>query len=544
MGKYDDAIQIYQEIINDYPTSDFLHQTAQRKISNIKSALSNLQKQQEHFQNYPNTDLAIQAVFQMAELYRTDLNHPQKAIEQYRSIVEQFPNDAIAPEAQWWIGQLSHKALHLEEEAVSEYQKVIQYYPTSSFAGEAYFQIGRIHEERGRYQEALEAFNSIITNYPSFWKYSVVFYLQGVCYEKLMDYSNAITAYKIFINAYLSEVDYVRLGDIGKYSENKLKISTEIEAKIRELQTALPKVEWEKAQALTQKGDYQKALPIYRKILSIAPDSQYGQRSKNELKHTEIMAAIQQWHNEIEEQPKSLTATIAQFRIAETYEKKLQDYQRAIVEYRKLVDEKRKLSWGSKALYQIGSIYNYNLQNTNDAIKAYSELIEKYPQSRESMMAKYQLAEIYRSQSKYQDAIETYQEIIAYPERNWYSGDGYIDSFADAAQFHIGVVNYENLRDHKSALLTFQQFIHDRPDSPRLAAAYVFIGLINEEQEIYQLAADSFEKAIDLVVNSNSVQASNLVNEVVSMDFGGSEPMTVLKRLRQKLEQINSKARE
>ena len=36
------------------------------------------------------------------------------------------------------------------------------------------------------------------------------------------------------------------------------------------------------------------------------------------------------------------------------------------------------------------------------------------------MMAYYQLAEIYRSLNKYQAAIAAYQEIIAYPERNWY----------------------------------------------------------------------------------------------------------------------------
>ena len=252
-----------------------------------------------------------------------------------------------------------------------------------------------------------------------------------------------------------------------------------------------------------------------------------------------MLAAIQRWQNQIDEHPQSLTAVIAQFRIAETYEKELRDYQRAIAEYRKLIDEEQESSWASKALYQIGSIYRHNLENNRNAMEAYQELIRKYPKSREAMMAHYQLAEIYRSLSKYQAAIRAYQEIIAYPERNWYSGDGYVDSFADAAQFHIGVVNYENLRDHKTALLTFQKFIHDRPNSPRLAAAYVFIALISEEQKDYQLAAESFERAVDLVLSSNSVQVSNLINEVICMDFGGSEPMTVLKRLRQKLEQIN-----
>ncbi len=545
MGEYNNAIRLYQEIVNDYSKSDFPYQIAQRKIVNIRNALSDLEKQQRIIQNSAHKSPAIQARLDIAELYHTDLNQPQKAIEQYRVVVEQNPFVAKAPEAQWRVGYILGKVLHLSEEAVTAYRKVIQSYSNSNFAAEAYFQIGRIRESQGQYHESLMAFTHIITDYPAFWKYPAVFYWQGICYERLQDYKSAIDAYKIFLNVYLPDVDPVRLGDIGRYSENTLKIETEIEANIRRLQTDMPKVEWQKAQKLIRAGDYAAALPLYQNVISIAPESQYAQQAKASLKKTELRAAIQQWQKDIATHPQTITAVLAQFRIAETYEEGLHvlhdNYHEAIAEYRKVVAMAQEPSWAAKALYQIGIIYAHNLGDTDAATRTYQEVIHKYPDSTQAVMAQYQLAEIYRVLNKYTDALKAYHEIIAYPEHNLYSGEGYMDSFADAAQFRIGVVNYENLRDHKAALAAFHEFIKSRPSSPRLAAAYVFIGLINEGQANYQLATDAFEKAFDLVFSSNSVQAEKVVNEVISMDFGGSEQVQVLKRLRQKLGQLRVK---
>ena len=538
MGQYDDAIEAYQKILK-LPPSGSSYSTIRGKIRAIKNAIALLKEEQKVIEERANTPLAIQAQFRMAELYWRDLNTPHKAIEEFDKLIAEYPRTSVAPEAQWWIGHIYGKKLYKYTQATSAYQKVIQHYPTSNFAAESQFQIGNIYRDQDRYQEALQVFFNIATEYPSFWRLSAVFYWQGVCYEYLQDYSNAIDSYRTFLTVYLSEVDYGRLGDIGKYNESKLKVEDEIETKIRLLKEDMPRVEFQKAEELAQRGEYLAIPPIYRKIISIAPDSQYAKKAKEELRHAELMAAIQQWQNAISEQPDTFAAVLAQFHIAKTYEEKLQDYRQAIEEYRKIVTKSQNPSWAAKALYNIGSIL-YNLEDNEEAIKAFTKLITEYPESTEAMMANYQLGEIYRSLSKYVDALKFYNQTIAYPGRNWHSRGGYVDSFADAAQFRIGVVNYENLKNLADALSEFDKFVKTRSASPRLAACYVFIGWINQEQKKYERASDAFRQAYDLVLNGNSVQAAMIAKEVRVMDFGGTEPMAVLKRLRQKLDELDA----
>ena len=538
-GKYDSAITAYQNIVNDYPPSGSSLATIRGKIRAIKNAIARLKEEQKVIEERANTPLAIQARFRVSELYWRDLNTPQKAIEEFEKLIAEYPHASVASEAQWWIGHIYSKKLYKYTQAISAYQKVIQNYPTSNFAAESQFQIGNIYKNQGEYQQALQAFLNITTEYPSFWRLSAVFYWQGVCYEHLKDYSDAIGAYRTFVTVYLPEADYARLGDIGKYKESKLKIEDEIETKIRLLREDMPRVEYQKAEELTQRGEHLAIPPIYRKIISTAPDSQYAKKAREKLKHAELMSAIQRWQHTIDEQPDSSAAVLAQFRIAETYEEKFQNHRKAVEEYRKIVTKPQEPSWAGKALYRIGSIL-YNLEDTREAIEAYTKLIAEYPESTEAMAANYQLGEIYRSLNKYVDALKFYHKTIAYPGRNWYSRGGYVDSFADAAQFRIGVVNYENLRNLAEALSVFEEFVKTRRESPRLAACYVFIGLINQDQKKYKLASDAFQKAYDLVLNSNSVQAAMIAREVKDMDFGGTEPVAVLKRLRQKLDELDA----
>jgi len=541
MGKYDDAITAYQNIVNDYPPSSSSHSTIKEKIRTIQNAIVRLKEQQKVIEEHTSTPLAIQARFRVAELYWWDLNNPQKSIEEYEKLVSEYPHTSVAPQAQWRIGYLYGKKLHSYTEAISAYQKVIQNYPTSALAAESQFQIGRIYESRGEHQKAIKAFLNITTEYPSFWRLPAVFYWQGVCYERMKDYSNAINSYRTFVTVYLLEADYVRLDDIGRYKEPKHKIEDDIETKIRLLRENMPRVEFQKAEELAKKGEYLAIPPIYRKIMSIASNSQYAEKARDKLKHAELMAAIQRWQNTIKKQPDSFAAVLAQFRIAETYKKEFKDYRKAVEEYRKLVTTSQEPSLTAKALYQIGLVFTYNLEDTNKAIETYTKLIEEYPTSTQAMMANYQLGEISRSLNKYTDALKFYHQTIAYPGRNWYSGDGYVDSFADAAQFRIGVVNYENLRNLTAALSVFEEFVKTRRKSPRLAACYVFIGLINQEQKKYKPAFNVFHRAYDLVLHSNnSIQAAMIVEEVKSMDFGGAEPMAVLKRLSQKLDELDA----
>jgi TolA-binding protein len=67
----------------------------------------------------------------------------------------------------------------------------------------------------------------------------------------------------------------------------------------------------------------------------------------------------------------------------------------------------------------------------------------------------YTLAQEYSEKGDFQSAIETYQELLkAYPD----------SPLAYKAQFLIGFVYSENLKDQENAKINYQKVIHDYPD--------------------------------------------------------------------------------
>jgi len=557
IGKYDQAIGTYERLIEDYPQSGLSNRIVQRKVQNIKTALSKLNEQEKIIQRNPQNraDLkngnrskdtilvAIQAHFQIAELLRTSLNNPEDAITRYEELLKRYPYSSVAPEAGWRIGDVYDKVLNSKDKAIEAYKDVVVKYPTSHFAAEALFRIGRIYEEGGNCGKALDAFDELIQQWPDFWKLPAVFYWKGKCLEELKDYGQAINAYKTFVIAYLPQTDQARLGDIGKYQQSKLKIESEIENKINALQAQMPSVEWGKAQVLIEKGNYLEALPIYRKLPTIAPNSKWAEDAKKQIRTIEYQAGIQRLRKKIESLPPGdYQAMIAQERIAEIYERELKDYDKAIAEYNLVLSNYPKNSLSAKALYRIGTIYAKKIEKTDKAIKIYNRLIKDFPNSSFSTMANYELAEVYCSVGKYKEAIAAYENVLKCPSRTHYNiGNGYTDSFADRAQFRIGRILYQNLRDFNSAEKAFNAFVEEHLDSPRLAAAYVFLSLISEEQKEYVKTVKYLQKAIDLILSNGSIQSEMIVNEIPTITLPDKEPMTVLKYLKDKINSLKYK---
>lgn len=548
IGKYDKAIQTYEDLLKDYSQSGFSSRIVQRKIQNIKTALTELEAQKKIMQSTTQNSVSAQAHFQIAELLRTSLNSPEDAIARYTQLVKQYPKSSVAPEAIWRIGYVYDKILNLNDKAIEAYNKVVDNYPTSHFSPEALFRIGRIYKEKGNYAKALDAFDKLIQKSPDFWKLPAVFYWKGICLEKLKNYSQAIDAYKIFLFVYLPQLDQAHLGDIGKYQQSKLKIEIEIEGKISALQAKLsideqkntqtqtPKIKWKKAQALIEKGNYSEAVPIYRKLPLITPNSNWAKKAKRQIRTVEYKSGIQQLRKTIKSLPSGdYNAMIAQERIGGIFERELKDYDKAIEEYNLVLSNYPNNSLSARVLYRIGTIYVKKTGEPDKAMKVYNQLIKEFPDSSEFSMANYQLATIYCSEGKYRKAISAYENVLSTPSRTHYIGNGYTDSFADQAQFRIGRVLYQNLQQLNSAEETFNKFVKKRPDSPRLAAAYVFLGLINNEQKKYNKAVTNLQKAIDLIIKDGSIQSEMIINEIPSISLSDKEPKTLLKYLNDKI---------
>jgi outer membrane protein assembly factor BamD len=117
MGKYYDAYQAYQKIINKYPFSTRTEDVLQQEYIVAQKLI-----------DYRTSFVGI------------NMTGENAAIEVYRKIIENAPYGKLAASSQYKIG-LTLKAKGYFDEATKEFQKVVDSYPDSEWAEPAKFQI-------------------------------------------------------------------------------------------------------------------------------------------------------------------------------------------------------------------------------------------------------------------------------------------------------------------------------------------------------------------------------------------------------------------
>ena len=539
MGEHGKAIQNLRTLVDMAPETHFVHKMGSQKIRDIRTALKDLMMQREIIRTYKGTPLEAVALSQIAELYRihSQLNQPERAIETYQELLKKHPTDKLAAEAQWRIAHLRHTALHQLPLAIDAYQKVADNFPTSNFAAEALFHIANLHREAGKYQEALTVYDTIAKRYPNFWIMHAVFYWSGICHEKIQHYTKARKAFKIFLNVYLPTLDPVYLGQIAMYDKNVTEVTELLRAKIKALTQLIPKHKFEKLEKAVENNRYNEALAIVHDLIVTVPNSQFAKRAAAQLRSIEHNAAIQNLLAQINSQGlKTAEKVRAQLQIATIYERQLLDYSKAVDAYSEVVQKYPKSSYAAEARYRIGIIYADILEKPNSALKTFNAVIKQHPNTLQAMMATFQVGEIYRKLQRFDEALQAYQTTISYPERELYLSDGYKDSYTDRALFRIGRVHYEDQR-YTDARFAFEEFIKNRPGSPRLVTAHVYLAVMHEESGEEDAAAEHYQKAERMLTN-NPVQMQMLIDEAGTLGF--QSPDTVIKFLQDRQKRLKT----
>ena len=539
MGKYEQAIQTYQTLVDVAPESHFAYKIGLQKIRGIQTALENLQVQERIIDTYKGTPLAAVAQFQIAELYRTpsQLNQPERAIAAYQVLLKTHPTAKLAPEAQWRIAHLRHTALNQLSLAIVEYQKVADDFPTSNFAAEALFQIANLHRKAAAYTEALTVFEALAAKYPNFWNMHAVFYWSGICHEHNQNYGEALIAFKTFLHVHLPHLDPAYLGQIGMYDKNVSEVTALLREKIDTLTQQLPRVEWEKLEKAIAKTDYITALTIIRYLIANAPNTVYAKRAAAQHHAIRHRAAIQTLQTQIQkETPNSAERVRAQLQIGTIYERELQDYPKAVDAYKALVKAHPESAYAAEALYRTGIIYAEKLDTPNTALQTYKAVIAQHPNSLHAMMANFQLGEIYRKLQRYNEALQAYRTTLGYPERELYLPGGHKDSFADRAQFRIGRVHYEDQR-YTEARFAFEEFIQNRKGSPRFAAAHIYLAVMHQEAGEKDSAKTYYRKAQKLL-NDNPIQLQTVIDEAGTLGLHSTD--TVTQFLQERLKRLET----
>ena len=556
-GKYDKAIEEYQKVVKDYPETGY-DRIATDDIKGINDALAEIELYNKAIEKYPGTWISAEIQFEIAELCLSpqNLNNPKQAIKEYSKVAEGYANNPKSAEALFKIADTYRSVLHLPLEAISAYQKLLDSdFSASRLGAEAMFQIGMIYySDLHDYAKASGMFGKFLKDYPTYWKFPAGIYWQGMCYEQLKNYDDAVKAFELFIQLYPDEESNLS-ADIGRLGERDVK--SRIRKKVDDLKKLAPKALLDEAERLRSTGKYCEALTVYRELMAKYPDTDYVKDAKDKASKIEILAEIQMWQEKVK---KADDVAAVQYRIAEIYDTEIYDYPRALKEYKVVIDEYPGTYWAGEALYRTGLIYSGLISsrktgknvkklvkpNYDEAIEKFNQLIHGYPTTFRSAEAHYQMGEIYRIHlNKYDKALEEYEKVLKdYPRKIFHEREGYKDSLTDQAQLKIGRIYYENLKNSDMALKTFTKFLADYPDSCRKAAAYSFIAAIQEDQKDYNSAITSMEKIINIVANSN-VQSLYFIKDSVSgfrpSELGAGVPdlqQDIIKRLRQKISQL------
>ena len=533
MGNYHDAIQTYDRLIKLAPVDHLVHKTGLQKIRDINNARAALREQQRIAIQYEGTPLGAIAQFQIAELYRNhaQLNQPEKAIAKYEELLKAHPDATMAPEARWRIAHLRRTVLHQSALAMATYRKVIEDYPASNFAAEALFQIANIHRTTEKYSLAVPVFEKLKQRHPDFWNMHAVIYWIGVCYEKKLDYPKAIAAYETFLHAYLPQLDPGYLGQISMHDRSVSEVKAQIEKKIQNLTEQMSETELGRLNAARADQNFSLALSIARNLIATAPHTPQAKQAAEQLFTLQQLAAIENLHEQVQNNTlPPIEAARARLQIGTIYERQLQDYPKAIAAYQTVSKHHPNATYSAEALYRSGFVYAEQLSMPNEALAAYKMIIATHPDTLQAMMAHFQLGELYRKLNRYNEALQAYKTTIDYPERDRYLAGGYKDSFADRAQFRIGRVHYDDGR-YKEARFAFEEFIQNRIHSPRLAAAYIYLAAINENQNQKAQAAYFYERAEE-VLTDNPVQMEALIEETRTLgNFHAADSDTVMRFL-------------
>ncbi|RKU06687.1 hypothetical protein C6503_25615 [Candidatus Poribacteria bacterium] len=543
MGNYQDAVQTYDRLIKLAPASHFVHKTGLQKIRDINTGLANLREQQRIAIQYKDTPLAIIAEFQIAELYRnpSQLNQPEKAIAKYEALLKSHPEATVAPEARWRIANVRHTILNQSALAMATYRKVVDDYPTSNFAAEALFQMANIHRTAGKYSLAIPVFERLKQKYPDFWNMHAVLYWTGVCHEKNMNYPKAIAAFETFLHAYLPQLDPGYLGQISMHDKSISEVKAEIGKKIEQLAKQMAEVELERLDTARANRDFSEALNIALNLIATSPHTPQAEQAAEQLSTLQHLTAIENLREQLQNNTLAPTdAARARLQIGTIYERKpLQDYAKALKVYQETSKHHPDSAYSAEALYRSGFIYAEHLSAPGEAIEAYKHVITSHPNTLQAMMANFQLGEIYRKLHHYNEALQAYEATLRYPERNRYLAGGYRDSFADRAQFRIGRVYYDENRSDE-ARFVFEEFIQNRTQSPRLAAAYIYLAAISEERAENKQAIELYKKA-ETLIKDDSVQMTMLIEEANALGtLQSTDPDAVMQYLTEKQKRLST----
>ena len=107
-----------------------------------------------------------QSLFQTGFLQYEETGDYQMAKDTFVSLIAAHPETPVAGEAQFYLAELYEEKLDNPDEAVANYRVLVETYPDNKFAVEALKRVAEIMDDKERYEESIASYHQIFELYP------------------------------------------------------------------------------------------------------------------------------------------------------------------------------------------------------------------------------------------------------------------------------------------------------------------------------------------------------------------------------------------
>ncbi len=332
---------------------------------------------------HPKSSRASEALLEASKYYQIAGN-PGNAGIALRAILQEYPNSSEVLPARFAIGKLYTSTGDFDR-AFSELNRVAEGTTNQELKAKAITAIGLLHSLIGNNEDAEKKFREVITLFPK----------TNAVYES-----------------------YVRLGDLQRqfqnFSEasqnyNTVANSAQADAAIR--QEAFMGA----AECAIAAGDFKGAIKIYENFITAFQAQEISARiylaaAKTARKAGEYLLASQYYDYLLKDtlsknDKRSILKDAAENEIA------ARDFNGAIQHYQSYILKYPNDAGTPFALFQIGTIIENEFKNYSRAISMYNTILDKYGTSEIADDALYARGRCAHTAKKYDDAIESYQQI-------------------------------------------------------------------------------------------------------------------------------------
>ena len=411
------AVQQYVKYLNAFPNQyNFVESNVISMVSNDDYSHQILEILQEYVRNN-DKNMQLKRLLAAAYFRRGEY---EQALRAYQEIDHQIfsqkkrSNERLGSE----IYQFAQNAYNDGEYefAMQGYQLLLQRYPNSAYATSAKIAIGKCMRLLGKYSEAIEYLQNLVSNTKNRNVRKNALFQSGEIYlYNLHDYVAAERSYREVLAIPLrSGIDKLALFRIGE-CYIKRKDLDKAKAWFSDLlsQGNLSAADHTRAKFIIGKinfwlGDFDAAKNIFQSIIDeplLVADRNEGIYVNDAIEYSMLInnakdkerlkkyaqAKLSQESGELERAEKFLNDLLKEKQIDELKDRILVDlgdihfrmgkYASAISDFRRLIEEMPGSVFADYAQKRIGDAYREGLKDTNAAVKAYELVLENYPDS-------------------------------------------------------------------------------------------------------------------------------------------------------------------